>query len=360
MSYTVPTPQVLRDRQASALSAALPGADARARRSIESALVRMWALGLTDLYAYGAWCAAQTNVSSCDGDTLDQVHGPIWGVTRKQPLSAAGPVTFTGNANATVPAGTRLTRSDGAVYALSADTPFGAATSATGTVTALTAGAVGNTVIGTTLTLATTIANVGSTAVVANDGTGNGLSGGADLEADAAFRGRILLRIQAPPHGGRASDYLEWALAVPGVTRAWVLPGWLGPGTVGVTAVCDGQAGGIAPSAATVAAMQAAIAGQRPVCAAVTCFAPTLNAVNLTVALNPNTVANQTAAVAAIADFLFREAAPGGTLYFSRLSANIQAAGAVYRLQMTSPTGDVLSAPGVLPVLGTIAWGAYP
>ena len=43
----------------------------------------------------------------------------------------------------------------------------------------------------------------------------------------------------APPHGGNSSDYVTWALEVPGVTRAWVPPVPLIPGAVTVFFMMD-------------------------------------------------------------------------------------------------------------------------
>ena len=47
------------------------------------------------------------------------------------------------------------------------------------------------------------------------------VTGGTDAETDDQLRARILHRIQNPPMGGAQADYVTWALAVPGVTRAW-------------------------------------------------------------------------------------------------------------------------------------------
>ena len=45
------------------------------------------------------------------------------------------------------------------------------------------------------------------------------LVGGTDSESDADLRSRVLERIQRPPMGGDADDYVQWTLSVPGVTR---------------------------------------------------------------------------------------------------------------------------------------------
>ena len=52
----------------------------------------------------------------------------------------------------------------------------------------------------------------------------NGIGGGADVESDEDLRARVLFRKRNPPHSGSKSDYIAWALEVPGVTRAFVSP----------------------------------------------------------------------------------------------------------------------------------------
>ena len=64
------------------------------------------------------------------------------------------------------------------------------------------------------------------------------LTGGTDTETDEQLRARILHRIQNPPMGGAAADYVAWALAVPGVTRAWAAPEQ-GVGTITVRFLMD-------------------------------------------------------------------------------------------------------------------------
>ncbi|WP_440493011.1 baseplate J/gp47 family protein, partial [Serratia ureilytica] len=65
--------------------------------------------------------------------------------------------------------------------------------------------------------------------------------GGADIETQESFRARMLLAYQNPPQGGSDTDYEQWALAVPGVTRCWPKRRLMGAGTVGVYIMCDGN-----------------------------------------------------------------------------------------------------------------------
>ena len=65
------------------------------------------------------------------------------------------------------------------------------------------------------------------------------LTGGTDDETDdQPARPHPGSRIQNPPMGGSQADYVAWALAVPGVTRAWAAPEQ-GTGTITVRFLMD-------------------------------------------------------------------------------------------------------------------------
>lgn len=274
----------------------------------------------------------------------------IWGITRKPAEFASGPYTFSGVTNgAVIPAGATLKRSDGFEYVTMADATIAAGV-ATATVQALDAGALGNADAGTALSMVYPVAGVLSDGTVA----AGGLANGSDIEADESLRARLLARIQQPPYGGAEADYLTWALEVPGVTRAWVYPLYLGVGTVGVTFVRDGDAS-IIPDAAEVAAVQSYIDDRRPVTASVTVFAPIPDALNFTIAGAFN-AATKAAIAAELADFIEREAKPGGTLYLSRINEAISIATGETDHVLTAPAANVVSATGHLSTMGAITW----
>lgn len=148
---------------------------------------------------------------------------------------------------------------------------------------------------------------VGATAAVDS----NGLSGGADVEADGPvktsdlsfYRGRILFRKRNPPMGGAPADYVIWCGAVPGVTRVFVESMFAGPGTVRVFPLFDGLFAGGVPDAGHIALVQAALAPVLPAAAAVTIQAATAQPININVAnLNPSTAATQAAVIAELQD----------------------------------------------------------
>jgi uncharacterized phage protein gp47/JayE len=330
------------------IAVALPGADARLRRSMEEVLVRSIAIASHELHGYIEWASAQILPDTAEDEVLAR-HAAIWGLTRIAATAAIGAVTFTGTPGAVVPAAAELRRGDDARYLLAADVTIGGGGTGTGNVTARVAGAAGNAQAGVALQLVAPVAGVQPSAVVA----AGGLGAGADAESDASLRARLLQRIQTPPAGGAAADYVTWALAVAGVEKVWVYPSWLGPGTVGVAFV---TIGGAIPAAPLIAAVQTALDARRPVTAAVTAFAPATQAVALTIDLAVDTAAIRVAVLAELTDFFVREAEPGGVIRVSRISAAISGALGEMAHLLLAPTADITLPAGTIATLGTVTW----
>lgn len=300
------------------------------------------------LYGFIEWLSSQVIYDTAEVEYLDRWCS-IWGVTRKAAAAATGTVTFTVQAGAVIPAGTLLQALDGVQYETSADATVAAPT-ATAPISAVAPAAAGNRAVGQSLALVSPVVGVQPTA------TASALSGGADIETDDALRARLLSRIQQPPHGGAANDYIAWALEVAGVTRAWVFPMELGGGTVTVRFVRDNDATPI-PDAAEVAAVQAYIDERRPVTAQVTVVAPTAVPLNFTIqGLTPNNATVQAAVQAELQDLLLREATPGGTILLSHIRAAISSAAGETDYVLTAPAADVTNTTGNMSTMGTITW----
>ena len=348
MPFARPSPAEIRDRMGAEIAVVLPGADARLRRSMEDVLVRAIAIASHELHSHIEWAALQILPDTAEDEVLAR-HAAIWGITRIVATAALGSVTFTGTAGAVVPANTELRRGDDARYLLAADVTIGGGGTGTGNVVARVAGAAGNSQAGISLALVAPVAGIAPSATVA----AGGLAAGANAESDAGLRARLLQRIQTPPAGGAKDDYVTWALAVAGVEKVWVYPLWLGAGTVGVAFVTTA---GAIPGGPLVAAVQAALDLRRPVTAAVTVFAPATQAVALTIGLAVDTAAIRAAVLAELTDFFAREAAPGGVIRVSRMSAAISGAlGEVAHL-LVAPTADITLPAGTIAVLGTVTW----
>jgi uncharacterized phage protein gp47/JayE len=184
---------------------------------------------------YIDWLSQMLLPDTAEGEWLDR-HGNIWlvnadGTTgRKAATYAQGTVVATGMEGFVIPSGTQLTIL-GVNYETTADITMG--TVATDVpARALTAGSIGNADTGTSVDFISPISGIDAQATVLE------MTGGANTETDDELRARILFRIRNPPMGGSTADYIEWALSVPGVTRAWAAPE-MGPGTMTVRFMMD-------------------------------------------------------------------------------------------------------------------------
>ena len=326
------------------------GLGALLRRSVLKVLARVIAGAAHLLHGHLDWASRQAMPDSAALEHLER-WASIWGVTRKPAAFAAGSMIFEGSDGVSIPGGTLVQRADGTRYATDADALVSAGIALV-QVTAVLAGEAGNEAEGVELSMVSPISGVQAFGEIA----AGGLADGTDAESDEDLRARLLLRIQQPPHGGSTLDYIAWALEVAGVSRAWVLPGWTGIGTVGLTFVLDGQAGNIFPSVDKVQEVAAYVDERRPVTADVIVFAPVAKNLSPTIQLTPNSAEVRAAVEASIDSLLKREAVPGGTLLLSRLREAISIAAGESNNVLVSPVADVVSASNELLVRGTVVW----
>ena len=188
---------------------------------------------LTMLYL--DWLAKQLMPDTAEREWLDR-HGQIWLVNadgskgRKAATYAQGTVQFTnesGIAGAIIPIGSTLTGGNSVTYQTVTTAQIGSGGRGTAKAVAMTSGSVGNLPDGDAMSLMPAIPGVDLVNLLGDMG------GGFDTETDDQLRERILFRIQNPPMGGAQHDYVAWALACPGVTRAWA-DDEVGPGTMTV------------------------------------------------------------------------------------------------------------------------------
>jgi uncharacterized phage protein gp47/JayE len=186
------------------------------------------------------------------------------------------------------------------------------------------------------------------------------MDGGTDTETDDQLRGRILKRIQNPPMGGDADDYEQWALAVPGVTRAWCAPLEMGIGTVTIRFMMDqlrASNGGF-PLPSDVDTVRAYIDTVRPV--AVKDFfveAPIPYPINLRISYLDLDIASTRAAIEqSLLNEFFIRATPGQFWYRAWSDEGINNAIGVNAYDLVA--SDVpMPAPGYMAVLGDLTYG---
>ena len=349
MPFERPTLTTLIGRAISDIETRLDGSDARLRRSFENVIARVVAGAAHGLHGHLVFLSKQIFPDTAESKFLRRWAG-IWGKPPKDPAKATGIVTATGIDTTVIAQGTAWTRADGVEFTSDAIATISGA-SITITVTATVSGADGNTDAATLLTLVTPITDIDADATV----DGSGLVEGADAEIDAALLVRLLLRIQTPPSGGGPTDYVQWALDVAGVTRAWEFPAELGLGTVSIRFVVDAEAD-IIPVAGQVTQVQTYIDTKAPITAVVTVVAPIEVNLNASITTTPDTAAIRAAIDTELEAYLLREAAPGVTLLLSQINEAISLATGEVDHVLNSPAADVVHTTGQLPTLGTTVW----
>lgn len=235
MAWTTPTLREVRAMVRDDITAALNGAVL-----IGNSVLRVISdcqAGLAHLVLrYIDWLSRNLLPDTAETEWLDR-HGDIWlvnadgSVGRKGATLAEGTVAMTGTNGTIVPSGTTLGYSTELTYETTEQVTLGV-TETTVPVRAINPGTIGNRISGDTLNLVNSALGIDTNAIVVEIG------GGVDDETDDELRARILFRIQNPPMGGDANDYVAWATAVAGVTRAWVSTE-MGVGTVSVRFMMD-------------------------------------------------------------------------------------------------------------------------
>jgi uncharacterized phage protein gp47/JayE len=365
MPLSIPSLADLRKQTRAQFMARIVGTDPRVRRMLTIVLAEVVAGGLWLLYRFLVRLSQQLFLDTAETSYLER-QAAIDGIARLGSAMAGGNVTFRGSPDGIpVPAGLLLENQDASVQYVTQASESLAGGVVTLAVVAVAGGAAGNEDEGAPLTLMVAIAGVQPTALVAT----GGLTGGIDAESDDALRARALDRRRSPPQGGDGNDYVQWAMGVAGVTRAWCFPRNRGPGTVDVAFVMDDRTN-IIPLAGDLAAVQAAIDAVSPVTVDCVVFAPVSDAVAVTVhGLIPNTPVSQAAVLASLAS-LFATTTPGGatigsgvsagvaggTTYLEQISDAVSEAGGIVGFDLALPTGPVLSAQGHVAQLGTVAF----
>jgi uncharacterized phage protein gp47/JayE len=306
---------------------------------------------------YLDWLAKQLMPDQAETVWLDR-HGNIWlvnadGTTgRKQATLAVGIVAATGTQGSVVPQFTTLTAANSVTYETSTQIIIGS-TATSIPIRAIDPGTVGNLPTGTAMGFAVPPPGVDKTVAVVE------LTGGADVETDEELRARVLQRIQEPPMGGDATDYEAWALAVPGVTRAWAAPLEEGIGTVTLRFMCDDLRSdnyGI-PLAEDVARVQAYLDTKRPVAVKdFFCVAPI--PFPLKIAITQLVVDSQSTRASVqvqLGDMVLTKAIPGGTIYRSWVDEAISnSIGENYHEMNYESTP--MPTPGHIAILGSIIY----
>lgn len=367
----------LRKQVSADISAGLSGVNALLRYANLRVIGDVLAALVNGLYGYLDWTAKQSVPFTATDEYLEG-WASLKGVTRAAATKATGQVTFNGTTG-TIPAGTSLSRSDGATFTVTTDVELAAGVAVV-TVTADTAGTAGNTDAGSVLSLQAGISGVNFQGTVST-----AITGGTAVQRDDELRTRMISAYSSPASGGSKTDYENWALAIAGVTRAWCVRTVYGAGTVGVLFMMDDAradfdgfpqgTNGVATeeNRDTVATgdqltVANALFDEQPVGPIVYAIAPSRNTIGLTISgLDSPSDALKADISDAFASALRNSAEPGGVTDLDDINAAIKAVSGTSGAVITSvtasagtvspsPVGNITSNDGTLPVPGPISY----
>ncbi len=384
MPFQRKTLSTLISEVAADINSALQGADATLRRTVLKVVGKVQA-GMSNLQmGYLDWIAKQAVPFTAEDEYLEG-----WAALKKVYRKAATPAqltaAFAGVTGTVLNVGTQVVRSDGATYTTGATATVDGTGSLSVTIVATSAGSGGNADPGTTVALGVAVSGLQSSGTI----TGT-VASGSDIEDNDDLRTRMLAAYQNTPQGGDLNDYVGWALAVPGVTRAWCAPNGFGAGTVVIYTMWDAaeashggfpqgtngcsqydKGPGGTPRGTVATGDQLIVAdtivNEQPVTALVYSCAPVANNLTLTLSgLTGTSTSTRAAISAAISDVLFRNGDPrSGTINRSDIESAIASVsgtsgfvitlvqGVVGTTTTTYP-GNITSGFGQLPVLAGV------
>jgi uncharacterized phage protein gp47/JayE len=367
MPFARPTLTALRNTAIQDITTSgVPGLDGLLRNAVLRVLAWVMAGLAYSVYGYIDWVARQSVPFTATDEYL-HAWAALVGIYQKDATPASGYAQFTGATALVLPAGAGCTRQDGTPYTTTADGTIDATGVMVVPITAAVMGAGTNADAGVAIAIDSPIPGINSGGV-----TVTALTGGADQETQDELRTRMLFRYAQPPQGGAASDYIDWALEVPGCSRAFVEPQGYGPGTVIVFPMFDeaNSAHGGFPQgtdgaaseetrAPTASGDQLAVADHiwpvQPVTALVFVAAPVPFPIDVHLeSLDPATAETQAAIVASLHDAFLVLGDVAGTIYPSQLYQAISQTVGVNHFTMLQPAELVTAGPGQLPVMGIL------
>jgi uncharacterized phage protein gp47/JayE len=367
MPFARPSLTALRNQAVQDITTSgVPGLTGLLRKAVLRVLAWCMAGLAYSVYGYADWIARMGVPFTAEDEFLFAWAGLI-GVYPKEAAAATGAATFTGTPTKVLPSGTPLTRQDGTPYVTTADGVVDGTGNVVAPMLATVLGALTNCDDGTAISIASPVPGINSGGVTVGPTTG-----GADQETNDELRTRMLEKYREPPQGGAAADYVEWALELPGCTRAWVTGSGYGPGSVVVFPMFDetqAAHGGFpqgTDGCATAETRGPTAAGDQllvadhiypvsPVTSLVYVAAPVPFPVDVTVqGLEPDTADIRALIAASLDDVFLLVGEVAGVIWPSDLYQAISATPGVEHFTMLEPA-DAIEAPGgALPVLGTL------
>lgn len=208
------------------------------------------------LYTHQNWIVRQYFPDTADSEYLE-MHSKLRNIYRKNATYASGSLKVFGTVGSTIQEGLQVKYGE-RFYVTKSSGVIGDDGFVTVRVIAMATGASSNVKSEGKAQLTAAPVGVSSDCLLLPD-----VTGGTEVESDAALLARLLERIRRPSSGGNKNDFRQWAESIDGVTSAFIYPLRRGEGTVDI-AITSGDT---VPSDEIVQATQAYIDEVRPVTA---------------------------------------------------------------------------------------------
>lgn len=308
----------------------------------------------------------QATPATATNEYLD-IWGSIKGVTRSAATQATGQISFTGTAGVSIPSGTVLIAENGETYTTDTLVDVGSNVG----ITAVNSGSEGNQEANVTLSLQTSIAGVNNTLILSN-----AITNGTDVENDTNYRTRIITEWSTQNTGTTPNDHLDWVLAVPEVTQAWIPNAPLKGNEVvfyvmldrtntyggypqGTDGVATQETRGSVASGDQLEIANTLYSGQRPYAEVQYVCSPIKTEIDFTITgLSAASSTVQTNIKTAVQNVLHSQGTPLGTdITLATISEAIETASGTTSFTITAPTADIKLSTGELPEIGTFTFG---
>jgi uncharacterized phage protein gp47/JayE len=307
------------------------------------------------------WSYAQIFPATADEEAL-QRRAAEYGLSQRPAVAVVVDVTVTGDNDTQIPAGT-VWSANGYQFSQNALAVISLGT-VTVRLTCTEGGAAPTPIAGDDFTVASPITGIASAEAAAI------ISEGEDEETVEEFRVRVMARCSHQPQGGSAADYVDWAMEVPGIIKAFAFRTAAGEVTVYPLESSSGTSR--VPAAGKLAEVLDYVSNpsRRPLCADVLVAAMTERTVDITITtLNPSDATTKSAIEAEARRYLYAayprqypdEPNPTNVITAAAIWATIRDAGSsAASLTMTvSGTGEVTRYElddGEIVKLGAITW----
>jgi len=348
MAFERPTIDEIQQRAYADFRAELPGDEPTILLQTEYAFVAAQA-GMSHLkHGRISYAMRQQFPDTADSEGLDH-WASVWGVQRQQPQKASGSVTAFGTPGSAITIGDILSfPQEDLNYVVTANADVPAIGQVQVFAEAENTGSQYVIADKTLLQFTSPPAGVNSETIVLD------MEGGTDLESDSLLLSRVLFRIQSGKLVGKPGDWEQWALQVPGATRAWELAGFQGPGSMGVFFVIDNDPVSVIPNVAQVADMQTYLDDNAPTAYTNVAVAPADSPLNIVITLTPDTPDIRSAIESEISALLIRDATPlQYLLTFASLTEAVSR-GTTGTFSFTFPLSNIQYNLGFMPVSFTM------